>query len=154
MAKHQITQSKLEKLKIEYSNLINVERPKVIQEIQEARALGDLSENADYDAAKNQQRFIEGKIEEIGDIISNHELIDESVGGSIVSIGSKVTLLNVTGNFEVEYEILGTIDNDPVNNKISNECPLAKAILGKAVGDVIEIIEIQDPYTVKVLKIS
>ncbi|OAL10393.1 transcription elongation factor GreA [Candidatus Mycoplasma haematobovis] len=157
MIKHRLTSESLATLKEEYNNLVNVERIDVINEIKVARDNGDLSENADYEAALNKQKVIETRILEIKAILDNHVLIsDTEVGsvGDIVKIGSKVKILEIEDNIESEYEILGSVDNNPSMGRISNECPLAKSMLGKKVGDVVEVQNIHSPYKVKILNIS
>ncbi|WP_216083110.1 transcription elongation factor GreA [Candidatus Mycoplasma haematohominis] len=155
--KHKLTASTLETMKSELDKLVNVDRIKVIQEIKAARANGDLSENADYESALNHQKVIEGRIAEFKAVIDNHILIkdiDGAEGGDIVKIGSKVKILEVEDGMETSYEILGSVDNNPQIGRISNECPLAKSMLGKKVGDVVEVQNVVSPYTIKILEIS
>lgn len=157
MIKHRLTSESLATLQEEYNNLVNVERIEVINEIKVARDNGDLSENADYEAALNKQKVIESRILEIKAILDNHVLISDvevGSGGDIVKIGSKVKILEIEDNIESEYEILGSVDNNPSMGRISNECPLAKSMLGKKVGDVVEVQNIHSPYKVKILNIS
>ncbi|XP_032746458.1 transcription elongation factor GreA-like [Rattus rattus] len=155
--KHNITQETLDGLKKELDNLVNVERLKIIQEIKDARANGDLSENADYESALEQQKVIEGRIAEIKSIIHNHVIISGEKGGKgkndVVKIGSKIKILEIEDNTEMIYEILGSVDNNPQLGKISNECPLARAILDKKVGDEVEIQNVEYPYRVKILEV-
>ena len=151
-----ITKEKFIEIKNELKNLVQNERPKIIAALQSAREQGDLSENADYDAAKQRQGEIEAKIKEYENIINNCEVIDDSVvtknDEKIVKIGSSVEILDMQENEKYVYSIVGTIETDPDNNKISNVSPLATAILGKKVGDVVEIKGIEKPYKVKILK--
>lgn len=155
--KHKLTVSTLETMKGELEKLVNEDRMKVIQDIKAARANGDLSENADYESALEHQKAIEGRISEIKGIIDNHILIkdiDEAEGGDVVKIGSKVKILEVEDGTEVTYKILGSVDNNPQIGRISNECPLAKSMLGKKVGDTVEVQNIVSPYTIKILEIA
>ncbi len=152
-----LTEEGLNKLNAELRELIDEKRPTIIKAIQEAREQGDLSENADYAAAKNEQGEIEKRIQEIKDILSNYELISEvkdDTSNEKVKVGSKVKLLDLSNNEEVTYEIVGEVEADPDNNKISNQSPLAQAILGKNVKTIVEIRNIDDPYKVKILKIK
>ena len=152
-----LTKEGLNKLNAELRELIDEKRPTIIKAIQEAREQGDLSENADYAAAKNEQGEIEKRIQEIKDILSNYELISEvkdDTSNEKVKVGSKVKLLDLSNNEEVTYEIVGEVEADPDNNKISNQSPLAQAILGKNVKTIVEIRNIDDPYKVKILKIK
>ncbi|MBQ6280190.1 MAG: transcription elongation factor GreA [Mycoplasma sp.] len=152
-----LTEEGLNKLNAELRELIDEKRPTIIKAIQEAREQGDLSENADYAAAKNEQGEIEKRIQEIKDILSNYELISEvkdDTSNEKVKVGSKVKLLDLSNNEEVTYEIVGEVEADPDNNKISNQSPLAQAILGKNVKTIVEIRNIDDHYKVKILKIK
>lgn len=159
MKQYRITQETLASVKEELDSLINVERLKVIEEIKVARANGDLSENADYEAALNKQKEIERRIYELKDIIDNHSLLDsqkvdnKSEKSGVVKIGSKVKIVEVEDNSEYVYEILGSVDNNPQMGRISNECPLAKAILGRSPGEVVEVQHVEFPYTIKIVEI-
>ena len=141
------------KEKLEY--LINVRRPEIIQQIQDAREQGDLSENADYDAAKNEQGHIEEEIQKIKDILDNYELIDSSaVDTKKVTIGTTVTYYDFSDNKEYTFTIVGSEGSDPANGKISNESPLAKTILDLKVNDIVEVKGIDKPYKVQIKKIQ
>ncbi|MGL4769039.1 MAG: transcription elongation factor GreA [Mycoplasmoidaceae bacterium] len=141
-------------LEKELKELINVSRPQIIKQIQEAREHGDLSENADYDSAKNEQAKIEGRIQEIEGILSSSKLISESSAkDNIIRIRSKILYIDLDDNKEYECEIVGTIEADPSSGKISNESPMAKAILGKTIGDQCEVRGIEEPYKIKILKV-
>lgn len=157
MQKYRLTKETLKSLQEEFNNLTNVERVKIIEEIKLARENGDLSENADFEAALNHQKFLEERINEIKTILDNYVIIEEDSGVAskeIVRIGNKVKILEVESGEEFEYEILGSVDNNPHIGRISNESPLAKSILGKKVGDVVEVQNIADPYSIKILKIT
>lgn len=157
MAEHEkvlLTKSGIDKLKQEKEQLVNVERPKVIEDLQAARAQGDLSENADYDAAREKQAEIEARIKEIDVMLQNVQLIDEdSVDLHIVKPGMMVKLFDLQDNVEEEFVIVGSFETDPDHGKISNECALAKAILGHVVGDTVTVL-VEDAYQVKILDIS
>lgn len=135
--KYLLTQEGLLKLNEELKHLINDKRKEVIERIREAAAHGDLSENADYAQAREEQSFIEGRIQEIEDMIKNAEIIAHSTQHNSVSIGSTVTV-KVDGE-EKTYSIVGSNEANPLEGKISNESIVGKAILGKKVGDVVPV---------------
>ncbi len=140
-------------LEEELDNLKNNERPSVIEAIKEARAQGDLSENADYDAARNKQAEVEARIKEIEYMLQNAKII-EKAGNHEVSIGSKVDILYVEDDEEESYSIVGSTEADPLENKISNESPIGKAIIGKKEGDTVEIESPNGNYQIKIVKVS
>ena len=130
----------LQKLKDEFNHLEMVERPFIIQQIADARDKGDLSENAEYHAAKEEQGLLETRIAKLSVIISNARVMDDSkVDTSKVLILSKVKIKNVANGFEVEYQLVAANEADIKAKKISMESPYGKALLGKKVGDVVEI---------------
>lgn len=150
-----ITKTKQKELQDELVNLIEVERKKVIQQLQQAREEGDLSENADYDAAKDKQFEIERRISEIQAILENCEIIsDVSNTKDIVSLNSFVKILDMEDNEEYVYQIVSSIEANPDENKISNEAPLAKSLLKRKVGEIVEVKGIDQYYKVKIIKIS
>ncbi len=154
--KYLLSQEGIDKLKAELRELIDVKRPSVIKLIQEAREQGDLSENADYDAAKNQQAEIEGRIKEVQEILNYAQVIEDQPKDSNarVKIGSKVEIYDFTEKKSFIYEIVGEVEADPDINKISNQSPLAKAILNKTIGSTVEVHGVEDPYKVKIEKIK
>ena len=130
----------LKALEDELFELKVVKRQEVAQKIKEAREQGDLSENAEYDAAKDEQRDIEARIEEIEKILKNVEVVDEDeVDLESISIGCRVRLYDVDMDEEVEYRIVGSTEADSLNFKISNESPVGSALLGRKVGETIEV---------------
>ncbi len=132
-----ITQEGLVKLKKELDNLINVERKKMADRIQEAKELGDLSENAEYSAAKEEQSFLEMRIIELDSIIKNAILIeDDHHSKTIVGVGSSVCFSDEAGQ-KREYQIVGSQEADPGAGKISNESPIGRSFLGKKVGETV-----------------
>lgn len=146
-----VTQEGLEELRAELENLVHVVRPEVINELQEARAQGDLSENADYDAARDHQARVEARIKELESLIKNSEIIREDAGsGKTVRLGSTVTIKDNSDNTEMTFNIVGTIEADPFNNRISNETPLVKAILDKKPGDTVLVKGVDEPYEVTI----
>ena len=135
-----LTQSGLEKLEQERDRLINVERPKVIEELQLARSQGDLSENAEYDEAKNEQAKLEEQILKLDEKLRKAVIIDESqIDLNIVTVGSIVKVFDFDFDEEVEYVIVGSAEADPFEGKISNESPVGKALLGARVGETVEV---------------
>jgi transcription elongation factor GreA len=148
-----ISEEKLNELKTELDFLVNTKRPEVINLIQEARSQGDLSENADYDAAKDQQAEIENKITQIKYTLENYEIIHET-SGSIVSIGSTVEIEDLSNKEKSEYTIVGHIEADITNNKISNHSPLAISLLGNKKGDIVLIAGVKTPYKIKIISVK
>ncbi|KUJ89843.1 MAG: GreA/GreB family elongation factor [Thermoanaerobacter thermocopriae] len=135
-----LTYEGLKKLEEELEYLKTVKRAEVAEKIKQARAFGDLSENSEYDEAKNEQAFIEGRIATLEAMLKNAKVIDEEdIKLDQVSIGCTVKVYDESYNEEVEYTIVGSAEADPMNNKISDESPIGKALLGKKVGDVVSV---------------
>ena len=134
-----LTAEGLKKLEEELNYYKSVRRIEVAERIKIAISYGDISENSEYDDAKNEQAFIEGHIIELENKINTAKIIDENVKGDTVTVGSKVTLLDEEFNEELDYTIVGSSEADPFNNRISNESPVGVAILGKAKGDKVEV---------------
>lgn len=130
-----------ESLRLELKNLKSVKRPAVIQAIAEARAHGDLSENAEYHAAREEQGFIEGRIKELDSALSHAQVIDPKSlnAGSRVVFGATVGLYNDSKDTDVTYQIVGDLESDIENNKISVSSPIARALIGKEEGDEVEV---------------
>lgn len=141
-------------LETELNNLKSEDRPRIIEAIKEARAQGDLSENADYDAAREEQAKIEARIQEL-EYMLEHAKIIEKVSGDVVAVGTTVTVKYVEDDEEEEYSIVGSMEADPFENKISNESPIGKAIMDKRVGDIVPV---ETPnggsYDIKIVKIA
>ena len=149
-----LTQKGLEELKAELDDLINVKRPANIQSIKEARALGDLSENADYDAARNEQAVLEGRIKKIEQMLENYEIIEEASKDK-VSLGSTVSIRYIDEDDEVdEYMIVGSQEADPFASKISNESPIAKALMNHKVGETVTVESPNGSYQVEITEIK
>ena len=123
----------------ELQELKVVRRKEIAQKIKEAREQGDLSENAEYDAAKDEQRDMEARIEEIEKILKNAVVIDEKFEKGVISLGCHVLLEDITLGKEVTYHIVGSTEADILQNKISNEAPIGRALLGKKIGDVVSV---------------
>ena len=152
--KFYVTAEGLEELKKELETLIHVTRNEVIEELKAARAQGDLSENADYDAARDHQAKVESRIKELEHMIKNAEVIENKKGSNkTVRLGSKVQIQMLDTNEIYDYEIVGSVEADPLNGRLSNVTPLAEAILDKRVGSVCTV-AVDEPYEVKILKIS
>ncbi len=150
-----LSKETLDKYKAEYDNLINVERPAVQAALKEARAQGDLSENAEYDAARDRQSVVEGRISELEAILENVEVIDteDAKKSKSATIGATVKYLNMSNQKENVVTIMGTHDSNPIEGKISNESPLAQAIMDAKIGEVVEV-EVPKKYNIKVLEVS
>lgn len=134
-----LTLEGLTKLEEELNSLKN-KRTDVAERIKQALAFGDISENAEYDEAKKEQAFVEGRIIQIENILRTARVIDEDdIHTDMVSVGSKVLLKDIEFGDEVEYTIVGSAEADPMNLKISNESPVGKALVGKVPGDSVEI---------------
>ena len=136
----------------ELSHLINVIRPQVTIEIAEARAQGDLSENADYDAAKNKERDLEARIAYLENLLQNAKTLDAVLGNDEVTLGSKVVLKFLDEDIEETYFIVGSAEADPENGKISNACKLSQAILNHKAGEVVTV-KVDNPYEVLIKEI-
>ena len=138
--KNILTYEGLKALEDELQDLKVNKRREVAAKIKEAREQGDLSENAEYDAAKDEQRDIELRIEEIDKILKNAEVVvEEDVDVNVINVGSQVKLLDLEFNEEMEYKIVGSTEVDCLNGKISNESPVGVALIGAKVGDVVEV---------------
>ena len=152
-----LTQEGVDKLKQEYRNLIDVERPAVIEALEAARAMGDLSENADYDAARNKQAEIEGRISQISTILANAKVVTDTGKSKVVSISNIVTYYDLELGEETTVKIVSSIESDPLsdpnNIKISNVCALGEALLGHKVGDEVTV-KAAKQYKVKIVKIK
>lgn len=139
--KFYLTSEGLAELKKEYEELIKVKRPEVIARLSEARDMGDLSENAEYTAAREELSFLDGRVDELEELLKQVALIEEGKPGGnksgTVDLGSTVTL-NVKGKEEV-FTVVGEWEADPTEKKISHESPLGKALLGKKIGEQVEV---------------
>lgn len=138
--KHILTSQGMQALEDELQDLKVVKRKEIAQKIKEAREQGDLSENAEYDAAKDEQRDIEAQIVELENILKNAEIIqDNDKSKDKIKMESVVKLHDVEYDEDIEYTIVGSSEADSLNNKISNESPLGAALIGKKVGDTVKI---------------
>ena len=138
--KNILTYEGLKKYEDELENLKVVKRQEVAQKIKEARAQGDLSENAEYDAAKDEQRDIEARIDELEKILKNAEVIvEDEVDLDKINIGCQVKILDIEMNQELDYKIVGSTEAISLKGKISNESPVGKALMGAHTGDIVEV---------------
>ena len=147
-----LTEEGLNELKKELDFLKLEKRPEIINALKDARALGDLSENAEYDAAISEQATTEARIKELEKMLENVEIISD-VKTDSVALGTKVKLEYVGDDETDEYSIVGSKEADPFLNKISNESPIAQAILGHKVGDIVNVTSPNGEYQVKVVEI-
>ncbi len=135
-----LTRKGLEQLQEELDHLRTVKRAEIKERLKEAIALGDLSENSEYDDAKNEQAFMEGRILELEKMIRNAKIIEDDVQqAGVVSIGTLVRVRDVEFDEINEYRLVGTVEADPMNNRISNESPVGRALLGHKSGDRIDV---------------
>lgn len=135
-----LTVDGLSKLEKKLEHLKTVRRREVAERIRQALELGDISENSEYEDAKNEQGFIEGQILEIEKMLRNAKVIDEQdVNPDVVNVGSRVTLFDVNNKTEFEYMIVGSAEADPAQAKISNESPVGRSLMGKKVGSVVNV---------------
>ena len=151
--KFYVTEEGLNDLKKELDTLIHVTREEVIEGLKAARAQGDLSGNADYDAARDHQAKVEARIKELEHQIKNAEVITETKKTNFVRIGSTVEIQELDTMNKLTYRIVGSVEADPLNGLLSNVTPLAEAILDHRVNEVVTV-KVDVPYEVKILKIS
>ena len=153
--KNILTYEGLKKYESELEELKVVKRQEVAQKIKEAREQGDLSENAEYDAAKDEQRDIEARIEELEKILKNAEVVDEDeVDLDKINIGCKVILLDIEFNEELEYKIVGSTEANSLQGKISNESPVGKALMGHKTGETVVVETPAGAFSYKILEIQ
>ena len=153
--KHILTYAGLKQYEDELQNLKVVRRKEVAQKIKEAREQGDLSENAEYDAAKDEQRDIELRIEELEKLLKNAEVVvEDEIDTDKINVGCKVKLLDMEYNEEMEFYIVGSTEANSLQNKISNESPVGHALIGKGVGDVVDVETQAGVIQYKVLEIQ
>ncbi|WP_026583780.1 transcription elongation factor GreA [Bacillus sp. J33] len=135
-----MTQAGKEKLEQELEYLKSVKRKEVVERIKIARSFGDLSENSEYDSAKEEQAFVEGRITTLENMIRNAKIIqEEEMAGDIVALGRSVTFVELPDGDEETYTIVGSAEADPFEGKISNDSPIAKSLIGRSVGDEVTV---------------
>ena len=135
-----LTDEGLKKLEAELEELTTVKRTEIAEKIEIARSFGDLSENSEYDEAKNEQALVESRIVQIEAMLKNVKILDEDeLTNDIVSVGSKIKLFDKEFDEEVDYQIVGSTEADPMSGRISDESPVGQSLLGHKVGDVVEV---------------
>lgn len=154
-----VTKEGLKKLREELDHLKTVRRSEVAQRLKEAISYGDLSENAEYEEAKNEQAFVEGRILELEKQVKNARIITEhdtkAAKGKVIEIGSVVTVRNKTDGDDPEtYTIVGSMEADPIEHKISNESPIGKALLGREKGDIVDVTAPAGKFKYEVIKVA
>jgi transcription elongation factor GreA len=150
-----MTQAGKEKLEQELEHLKTVKRKEVVERIKIARSFGDLSENSEYDSAKEEQAFVEGRITTIENMIRNAKIISEDeLAGDTVSLGRSVTFIELPDGDEETYTIVGSAEADPFEGKISNDSPIAKSLIGRKVGDVVSVQTPGGEMSVKIVTIK
>ncbi len=149
-----ITQEGLDKLAAELKELVEDRRPDVIARIKSAKELGDLSENAEYSSAKDEQSFIEGRIQELDDVIKHAKVVKDSSksGGKTIQIGSRVTV-QVEGDTD-QYELVGPAESDPARGKISTDSPVGQALLGHQVKETVKVRTPDGDVAYKIVAVS
>lgn len=150
-----LTDEGLRKLEAELEELKTVKRKEIADKIEVARSFGDLSENSEYDEAKNDQAIVEARIAELEAMLRNVKVLDEDeLSTEMIHVGSKVKLFDREFDEEVEYQIVGSTEADPSKGRISDECPVGKGLLGHRVGEAVEIEVPDGVVTFDVLEIS
>ncbi len=154
MAKKEIliTQEGLDKLKAEFDDLVHNRRPDIIARIKSAKELGDLSENAEYSAAKDEQSFIEGRIQELDEVVKHAKVVADNGGSKVVSVGSHL-VVEIEGDKD-EFDIVGPAESDPANGRISTDSPVGQALLGHKAGDSVAVKTPDGNVSYKVIKIA
>lgn len=153
----ELTKEGVEQLNKELRHLIDVERPHVIEQLQNARSMGDLSENADYDSARNRQAEVEGRIKEIEAILADATVVKDNNKAQEVKISNTVTFIDLLKNEEKTVKIVSSIEANPLSSdnivKISNVCPLGVALVGHKVDEVVTVKTVK-PYDIKIISIK
>lgn len=149
-----LTAEGIENLRRELEYLVNVRRPELARILRRAIQQGDLSENADYIAAKEEQAFLEGRILQIEAMLRNAVVIEANGPADVVDLGSRVTVLEEGEETPEVFRIVGPAEADPLNGKVSNQSPLGQALLGRRVGDVVTVDAPAGPLTFRILEIS
>ncbi|KAF5042000.1 Transcription elongation factor GreA [anaerobic digester metagenome] len=155
LKKHFMTYEGVKKLEEELEFLKTVKRKEITEKIKVALGFGDLSENAEYTEAKNEQAFVEGRIVQLENLLKNTDVVDESeLPKGIVNIGCKVKVKDFDLDETIEYYIVGSAEADPINDKISNESPVGKALMGKKKNDTVEAQTPNGVIKMKIMAIS
>ncbi|MFA9557144.1 transcription elongation factor GreA [Evansella sp. AB-rgal1] len=152
--KHYMTVEGKEKLEKELEFLKTERRKEVVERIKVARSFGDLSENSEYDSAKEEQAFVEGRIVQIEKMIRNAVIIEEDTNSSVVSLGKTVKFIELPDGEEEEYIIVGRAEADPMDGKISNDSPMAQSLMGKTIGDKVSVSTPGGDMEVEILEVK
>ena len=152
MKKYQLTKQGYDNLRKEYEELKTIKRTQAVKRLQTARSMGDLSENSEYTAAKEGLAFVEGRIQEIEELLKNVEVIQNNSRNSIIALGSQVTV-QINNHKEI-LQIVGEFETDPLNKKLSSTSPIGKALIGRKVGEEIEIQVPDGKLKYKILQIK
>ncbi|MFZ4451930.1 transcription elongation factor GreA [Salibacterium aidingense] len=152
---HYMTEEGKQKLEEEYEHLKTERRQEVVERIKIARSFGDLSENSEYDAAKDEQAFVEGRISQIEKMLKNAVIIEEDTSNnSEVALGKSVTFKEIPDGEEEVYTIVGSAEADPIEGKISNDSPMAQSLLGRKVGDSVTVNTPGGEFDVEILEVN
>ena len=155
MKEYRLTKEGYDKLVKEKEDLISNKRKEIAERLKEAKDnAGDLSENTEYEYAKNEQAFIEGRIEQISDILSKHVIINENDRNGIVDIGTTIEVKDLDSNKKRKYLLVSSVESDPENNKISDESPMGRALLGKKTGDEFQVKTPQSVLRLKIVNVK
>ncbi len=155
MKEYRLTKEGYDKLIEEREDLVTNKRKEIAERLKDAKDnSGDLAENTEYEYAKNEQAFIEGRIEQINAILNNHVIIEGNNHNDIIDIGSNIEVKDLNSNKKRKYMLVSSVESDPENHKISDESPMGMALLGKKVGDSIQVKTPQSMIKLKVLKIK
>jgi transcription elongation factor GreA len=155
MKEYRLTKEGYEELIKEMEDLINNKRKEIAERLRDAKnSGGDLTENSEYEYAKNDQAFIEGRIEQINEILSNYIIIEKKENKGLVELGVTVVVRDVDKKSDKEFKIVSSIESDPGKNKISDESPMGRALLNKKIGDEILVKTPEDTKRLKIIKIK
>ena len=155
MKEYRLTKEGYGKLIKEREDLFSNKRKEIAKRLKEAKEnSGDLSENTEYEYAKNEQAFIEGRIEQISEILNNHVIIEGNSHNDIIDVGSTVEVKDLDSNKKREYMLVSSVESDPENHKISDESPMGRALLSRKVGDEVQVKTPQSMIRLKVLKMN
>jgi len=155
MKEYRLTKEGYNKLIEEREDLVSNKRKEIAVRLKEAKeASGELSENTEYEYAKNEQAFIEGRIEQINEILNKHVIIEGNNHNDSIDIGSNIEVKDLDSNKKRKYMLVSSVESDPENHKISDESPMGRALLSRKVGDVIQVKTPQSMIRLKVLKIN
>ena len=155
MKEYRLTKEGYDKLIEEREDLVSNKRKEIAERLRDAKDnAGDLSENTEYEYAKNEQAFIEGRIEQISEILNNHVIIEGNNHNDAIDIGSTIEVKDLDSSKKWEYMLVSSVESDPENQKISDESPMGRALLGRKVGDKVQVKTPQSIIKLKVLKIK